>query len=144
MAGQDGGMLQATKEYASKKGVQDLMRFAGFLDQNGKQIQFSMHDIFLNTNRIDNMPISVIEAAAFGLPIVATEVGGIPYLLTHGENALLVPDDDPEAMSKEVLRLLEEPGLAEQLSGNGRKLAEGFDWSHIIPLWEAAFHEVAG
>ena len=52
------------------------------------------------------MPVSVIEAAAFGLPIVATKVGGIPYLLEHEKNALLVDSEDVDGMVSAVKRLL--------------------------------------
>jgi glycosyltransferase involved in cell wall biosynthesis len=63
-------------------------------------------------------------------------VGGIPYLLDHEQDALLVPSDDPKAMAAAVKRLLEDPGLAKKLSEGARRKAEGFDWSAIFPQWE--------
>ncbi|MGH9802004.1 MAG: glycosyltransferase family 4 protein, partial [Blastocatellia bacterium] len=92
-------------------------------------------DIFLNTTNVDNAPVSVIEAMACGLPVVSTNVGGLPYLLEDGEDALLVPPDDAEAMAAAVRRLLIEPGLAERLSRNARRKAESFDWSNVLPMW---------
>jgi glycosyltransferase involved in cell wall biosynthesis len=92
-------------------------------------------NIFLNTTNVDNTPVSVIEAMASGLPTVSTNVGGLPYLLDDGEDALLVPPDDPDAMAAAVRRLLTEPGLAGRLSSNARRKAETFDWSHVWPLW---------
>ena len=85
------------------------------------------------------LPVSVVEAAAFGLPIVATAVGGIPHLLEHEQTALLVPDEDSEAMAQAVTRLLQEPGLAAQLSSQGRKLAEASDWPRIHAQWQNLF-----
>ena len=102
----------------------------------------SSADIFLNTNRIDNTPVSVIEAGAFGLPVVATNVGGIADLVSDGETALLVPDNDDEAMAAAVLRLLTSPNLAEKLSANGRALAERFSWENVRPQWESLFASV--
>ena len=60
--------------------------------------------VFLNTTNVDNTPVSVIEAMACGLCIVSTDVGGIPYLLEHETDALLVPPNDPDAMAAAVRR----------------------------------------
>ena len=92
-------------------------------------------EIFLNTTNVDNTPVSVIEAMACGLPIVSTNVGGLPYLLQDGEDALLVPPNDVEAMRAAVHRVLTEPGLAKRLSRNARRKAETFDWANILPMW---------
>ena len=94
-------------------------------------------DIFLNTTNIDNTPISVLEAMACGLCVVSTNVGGIPYLLDHNHDALLVASDDPASMAAAVRRILTEPGLAERLSRNARLKAEQFDWPIIISKWES-------
>ncbi len=59
------------------------------------------------------------------------------------ENGLLVPPDDEEAMANAVMRVLGEPKLAESLSRNGRRKAEGHDWSIVIPRWEQVFQKVA-
>ena len=80
---------------------------------------------------------------ACGLCIVSTRVGGIPYLLEDGSDALLVPPNDPDAMAAAVRRILTEPGLAERLSRNARQKASGFDWRTILPRWEALFTEIA-
>jgi glycosyltransferase involved in cell wall biosynthesis len=99
-------------------------------------------DIFLNTTNFDNTPVSVVEAMACGLCVVSTNVGGIPYLLRDGHDALLVPPNDSPAMVAAVRRILTEPGLAERLSRNARSKAEGFDWSNILPQWEKLLAEV--
>ncbi|MGH9364127.1 MAG: glycosyltransferase family 4 protein [Thermoanaerobaculia bacterium] len=142
MAGQDNGMKQAVERLAVRLGVRAGLSFPGFLDMAGKIREGNSADIFLTTNRIDNMPVAVLEAAAMGLPVVATEVGGIPDLLTDGETALLVPDDDPEAMAAAVRRLLVETDLAGRLSANGRRLAERSSWDDVRPMWEKVFEEV--
>jgi glycosyltransferase involved in cell wall biosynthesis len=139
MAGQDAGLLATTRARAERLGLAGVVRFAGFLDTAAKQREFDRHDIFLNTNKVDNMPVSVVEAAAFGLPVVATAVGGIPYLLRDGETALLVPSGDAQAMSTAVERLIDEPGLAGRLSRAGRHLAEASDWPAVAAAWDAAF-----
>jgi glycosyltransferase involved in cell wall biosynthesis len=142
IAGQDKGTLHDVQEMVRKLGLDDAVRFPGYLDMAAKAREGNAADIFLNTNRIDNMPVSVVEACAMGLPVVATNVGGIPQLLTDGETALLVPDDDDEAMAAASLRLLHDAALASQLSQNGRKLASLSSWEQVRPQWERLFASV--
>lgn len=143
MAGQDKGLLAATREQAARMGLSAAVRFPGFLDLPAKKRELPAHDVWLNTNRTDNTPVSLLEAAACGLPIVATEVAGIPYLLQHEQSALLVPDGDASAMAAAVLRLVREPELARRLSAEGRKVAEGCAWPRVLQGWQQVFAEVA-
>lgn len=100
-------------------------------------------DIFLNTSNYDNTPVSVLEAMACGACVVSTAVGGIPWLLRDGHDALLVPAGDAGRMAAAVRRLLEEPGLAARLSRNARAKAEQFDWKRILPEWQSLLLSVA-
>ncbi len=104
-------------------------------------------DLFVNTSRTDNMPVSVIEAMACGLPIVSTDVGGIGRLLEHEVDALLVPAGSPaamaQAMAQAVRRIRREPGLAARLSQNARRKAESFDWGQVLPRWQELLTSVA-
>ncbi|RPI57484.1 MAG: glycosyltransferase, partial [Acidobacteria bacterium] len=136
MAGQDKGFQAQTMELARDLNLGDAVRFPGFLNEEAKIREGSTADIFLNTNRVDNMPVSVVEACALGLPVVATKVGGIPDLLTDGDNALLVPDNDDVRMADGVLRLLNDPDLAGRLSANARRLAEQSAWKRVGPEWQ--------
>ena len=133
MAGQEKGLLESVRKASLKSGID--VRFAGFLNNDGKQREFASHDIFLNTNRIDNMPVSLLEAASFGLPIVSTDVGGIPDVFVHEETALLVGSDDAPAMADAVRRLLNDPDLCAHLSENARRLAESCSWSVLRHRW---------
>ena len=135
MAGQDDGFLDQTRAAAGRLGVADAVDFVGFLDAETKPAVFAAHDIYLHTNHIDNTPVSVIEAGAFGLPIIATDVGGLADLVTHGASALLVADDDALAMAVAVRRLLGDPDLARRLSAGGRAMADESAWTEVAPQW---------
>lgn len=139
MAGQDRGLLTSIKRLVKQKGLKEHIRFTGFLDTKKKQEEFSRNDIFLNTSRIDNMPVGLLEAAAFGLPIVTTRAGGIPYVFEHEKTALSVDDGDAAGASEAVQRLLKEPKLTQCLSYNGRALGERCDWLKVKPQWENLF-----
>jgi glycosyltransferase involved in cell wall biosynthesis len=143
MGGDDSqGLRRGVEQLVESVGLRDAVRFVGFLDMKGKAREGQDADIFLNTNRIDNMPVSVVEACAMGLPVVATNVGGVPYLLRDGETALLVPSEDDAAMAAAVRRLLTQPELAQRLSENGRRLAEESSWTRVLPLWESMFRDM--
>jgi glycosyltransferase involved in cell wall biosynthesis len=143
MAGQNQrGRLKAVRCRANDLGLGDCVEFVGFLDPAGKWRQFSRHDIFLNTTRTDNMPVSLLEAAACGLPIVSTSVGGIPFVFQHEQNALLVEGGDAHEMALAVERLLTDPELAAALSRNGRALAERCSWQAVRANWQAVFEEL--
>lgn len=137
MGGADYGLLEATKDRAAELAVSDRIVFGGYLDADAKAAAFAANDIFLNTNVVDNMPVSVLEASACGLVPVATAVGGIPDLLTDGVDSCLVPQGDAEAMSEAVLGLLADPARYAALGLGARKLAERSSWPALRPLWSA-------
>lgn len=98
---------------------------------------YSQHfNIFINTTHFDNTPVSLIEALALGLPVVSTNVGGIPYLVKDRETAMLVNDSDSQAMADAIIELIENPDLAQKLTLNGRKLIEQFDWQIVKNQWK--------
>jgi len=96
-------------------------------------------DILLNASQVDNMPITLLEAFASGIPVVTTAAGGIPDLLAGKEIALLVEPGDDEAMAEMIERLLMNPELAEHMSSMARKFSEGFSWNSIRNKWQEAY-----
>jgi glycosyltransferase involved in cell wall biosynthesis len=96
------------------------------------------HDIHLHTNRVENMPVSIIEMWACGVPIVGTNVGGMPYLVRHRVDGILVASEDYRAMAEACLELLAESELARMLSRNGRARAQVLTWESIAPAWARA------
>ena len=144
MAGPDkgDGSLRKTRQVAEENGTLAAIDFPGGLDKKAVPRWLDQADIFLNTTNIDNTPVSVLEAMASGLPVVSTNVGGLPYLMENEQEALLVPPNDAGAMARAVERVLREPGLAARLSAQGRKLVEGFDWPVILPQWERVLEDV--
>lgn len=142
MAGVDKGLESSVKQKALRLGLADNIRFPGFLDRYSKVAEFAAADIYLNTNTIDNMPVTVLEACAFGVPVIATDVGGIGHLLNDGVSGLLVPPGEASAIADAVDRLLEDRNLASRISKNGRRTAERSSWDSVRPLWERLFDEL--
>ena len=143
MAGPDEGLAATIEAQATAMGLAGCVAFPGVLDADGKRRAFADHDILLTTSSVDNAPVSVLEAGASGVPVVAASVGGLPHMLTDGENALLVADGDTRAMAGAVVRLLDDPELVLRLSRNGRVLAERSGWQRVRPRWEALLTSLA-
>lgn len=142
MAGVDKGLEPEIKQMVADLDLSEAVSFPGFLDAKQKARIFSEADIFLNTNRIDNMPVSVVESCAFGLPVVATDVGGLPFLISDGENGLLVENENVGEMVEAIKLLLRDSNLAQKISRGGRILAERSAWKNVRADWEKLFAEV--
>ena len=127
------GSLITTKSFATSLGVS--VNFTGKLAKEDWWQLAASHDIFINTTHFDNTPVSVMEAMALGLPVVSTNVGGIPYLLTHNENALLVADNAIPAMVEALEVLLEQSIESNRLIHNARLFVEQMDWKVIKSDW---------
>jgi len=140
---QGDGSMQATEAVAGQLGVRDRLVLSGPVAKGEVPGRLAKADIFINTTDVDNAPITVLEAMACGLCVVSTDVGGVPYLATDGVDALLVPRDDPQAMADAVMRIVNDPSLADRLSSNGRVKAESFDWATVLPRWRSLIAEVA-
>ncbi len=138
------GSLAKARAVASELGVLDRVHFPGQIPKAAVGERLSQADIFLNTTNVDNAPVSVLEALACGLCVVSTNVGGMPDSVRDGEEGLLVPPNDAEAMAAAVRRVLDEPGLAARLSARGRERAERQDWSVMLPRWEVLFSSAFG
>ncbi|MGA9590432.1 MAG: glycosyltransferase family 4 protein [Salegentibacter sp.] len=127
------GSLQVCKQYVQKKGLP--VSFPGKLSKE-EWLHLSRHyDLFLNTTNIDNTPVSVLEAMALGLPVVSTEVGGMPYLLRNRKEGLLVPPNDETAMLNAIETLLANPAIAQDMSAKAREKVENFDWYKVKQQW---------
>lgn len=114
-------------------GLGDSVAFPGRIANDAMPALYDAHDVWLNPTDVDNMPVSVLECLASGLPVVSTSAGGVPDLVTHEREALLVPPRDPEAMAAAALRLLDDPALARRLAAAGRSRAAAFGWAAVRP-----------
>ncbi len=135
------GSWQRTRELANSLGLNHLVEFPGGIAKSEVSTWLNRSDIFINTTNADNTPISVLEAWACGLCVVSTNVGGLPYLLTDRQNALLVPPNNATAMADAVSQIMNDVKLAETLSQAGRTVVESFDWARVLPQWETLFAE---
>lgn len=118
---------------AQELGVAPHVRFTGGLKNAAIAELYRSADVFVNSSLHDNMPISILEALASSVPVVSTNVCGIPFLVEHRKTAILVPPRDAAALAEAVLEVLDNPALAEQLVRSGHDLVRQYTWSHVRP-----------
>lgn len=116
--------------------------FAGRVDPNSIAGFYAENDIYIQSPNIDNMPSSVLEAFASGLPVVSTDVGGVPAILRHGVEGLLVPPDDHAALAGGVLSLLDQPGYARALAARALESCRRCTWEHVRSQWIDAYRSM--
>lgn len=109
--------------------------FAGRVTPDEIPRYYDTHDIYIQSPNIDNMPASVLEAFASGLPVVSTEAGGIPAILRHGEHGLLSPCDDHAALARHALALLDNPLRARELADAAYLTLERYTWTNVRGQW---------
>jgi L-malate glycosyltransferase len=100
--------------------------------------------IFLNSSNIDNMPGSILESFATGMPVVSTSAGGIRCIVTHEQTGLLVPRNDHDAMAAWAMCLLESPQLASNIARNAYEECASYKWDAVREKWLAAYSRLAG
>lgn len=134
MVGPDSdGSLKKVQDLANQLDV--VVTFTGKLSKSDWHELSKSHNFFINTTNFDNMPVSVIEAMALGLPVVSTHVGGMPYLVSHEKEGWLVPPNDTKAFVETLIYLFEHPEVASSIALEARKKVEGFDWEVVKKQW---------
>lgn len=116
---------------ATELGVADAVVFAGRIDNEHMPTLYREAELALNPSLADNMPISILEALASGVPVVSTNVGGVPFLVEDEKTALLVPPRNPERMAEAVLRVLRDESLRERMVQAGLDHARRFAWESV-------------
>ena len=117
-----------------EQGLGDVVLFSGRLERDAMAALYRSADLMLNPSLADNMPNSLLEAWASGVPVVSTHVGGIPYLAQDGVNATLVPPADPVAMAQACVLLLSNEVTWQQRVQAGLQEVKRYTWCCVQPV----------
>lgn len=117
--------------------------FAGRVPPDEVWRCYAEADIYVQTPDIDNMPASILEAFASGLPVVSTDAGGMPAILSHEVHGLLAPVGDYAAVARHVLRLLDDQALADRLTEAALAGCAEYTWATVRERWLAVYRRLA-
>ena len=147
----DGPMLAELKELTRKLKIADRVALPGFLSQEKLRDLYYGSHIFLHPSETgsdgnqEGIPNSMLEAMATGLPVFATNHGGIPEAIENGVSGVLVPERDYEELSRALLNAAKKPELLAGLARNGAKaVAEKFDQQNQIRRLEEIYLRMLG
>jgi glycosyltransferase involved in cell wall biosynthesis len=123
-------------------GLAERFRFLGFTPDPTRLM--AGLDVLVLSSDVEGAPVSVMEAKALGLPVVATRVGGLPDMVDDGVDGLLVPRRDPDALARALLRVLGDDGLRASMAAASAASAVRYDASVAIGREDARYLELAG
>ncbi len=134
-----GPELANLKALVSTLGLDASVHFTGRVDNDRIPALYASADCMVNPSTVDNMPISILEAFASGVPVVSTNAGGIPDMVEDGVSGMLVPVGDDTLMAEKVLKVLQCQFLAEGLRTAGFSEAEKYNWARLKSQWLSVY-----
>ncbi len=133
---------EALQRLTAELGLAESVSFSGQVGNAEMPHMYRSADVVVNPSLADNMPISILEALASGVPVVSTNVGGVPYLLRDGTTGLLVPPKDFNLMAHAIRRLVVDKDLKDRLTSEGARYVQRFDWRHVRHELFSVYHEL--
>jgi L-malate glycosyltransferase len=137
----DGSQRRALENLARELDLRNI-EFTGQIDHDKVIALYDAADIYLNGSEIDNQPLSLLEAFACGLPVVTTNAGGIPDIVTHERTGLLVQCGDYQAIADNAMLLLEDQTLAEQIARQARDDCRKYSWDAVRREWLSIYDQM--
>jgi len=142
----DGSQRVELKKLVEDLNLSDRVTFYGKVEHERIQQIYDQYDVYVNASNVDNMPLTILEAFASGLPVVSTRAGGISYMVEDEVTGLLVDLNDHEGMAEKIIQLVKGPDKALILAQNARVECQKYSWEHIkkqlIPLLDKYISDV--
>ena len=138
----DGPERAELELHAAATGLADRIEFLGNVDHDEMATVRERATVALNTSRVDNQPVSLIEAMAAGLPIVSTDAGGIPYMLIHGAEGVLAPIGDAAALARGLQLLTTDSEVRSRIVAGGLARSRRYQWDVVREQWHELYSEL--
>lgn len=125
-------------------GLNDLVAFLGKQAQDTLPYYYSAADVVVMPSHYESFGMVALEAMACGTPVIASRVGGLPYNVLDGITGILVPERDPEALAREIMRLLTDEPLRRRLGEAAAQVARAYSWERIAAQVIEVYRQVIG
>jgi phosphatidylinositol alpha-1,6-mannosyltransferase len=134
---------ESLRNLAKELDIEDHVTFLGYVPDEKLPLLYSASDIFVLPAIYENFPFAILEAQATGLPVISTNVGGIPEFLVDNQNGFVIEPRDSTQLTQRLLTLLQDAKLAKEMGDRGRKLIEEkFDWRLITAQVIDLYHKL--
>lgn len=137
----DGPDRQKAEQQCRDLGICDHTRFLGKLDE--VEDVLSIADLFLIPSGSETFGLAALEAMSCSVPVISSNIGGLPEVNIEGETGYLCDLDDIDCMANHAVNILSNQELHEELSANARKRAEKFNQDRVVELYESFYKEVS-
>lgn len=138
----DGPLRPALEKLADELGIADRVRFAGFVDHDDVPGLLREAALLVMPSRYEELGTAVVEAMSCAVPVVASDIGGLPEVVEDGGSGFLVPPGDPPALADAMRLVLGDRALAERLGSRGQELARAYRWESLAGRVLDVYHEV--
>lgn len=135
MAGSEHGLKEELLQYIRSSHCANRIKLLDVINNTQKNELAALSTVYLSTNTIDNAPVSFLEMMAMGIPVVSTNVGGIPYYVTHQETALLSTDNSIENLASFIVQLHTNKELRTKITTNGLEFIKEFSVDVVSQKW---------
>jgi glycosyltransferase involved in cell wall biosynthesis len=136
----DGPEREALKQRAAGSST---IRFVGPLNSTEVAARMRSASAFVLPSRVEALGLTVLEAMASRLPVIASEIGGVPELVRHTETGLLVPTENPDALGAALVETFEGPEAAGMRAAAARALAESLSWDNCVTSYEQVYRSAS-
>jgi D-inositol-3-phosphate glycosyltransferase len=140
--------LSRVKELSGQYGLQDLITFLGNRSQDSLPYYYSAAEAVVVPSQYESFGMVALEAMACGTPVVASQIGGLAYLVQDGVTGYTVPVDDPKELADRITSLLQDPSLRDRMGSQAVRLAQDYAWDKIaaklLPVYESLLGVPAG
>ena len=137
------GEVADAQKAADRLGLADRVTFAGWVDGAAKQRLLQGSDVYVLPSHNEGLPVSILEAMSWKLPIISTDVGAIAELVRHGVDGVIVAPGDVAALAAAILRLSQSPALRQDMGASARqRVADQFSEAAVLPRLERCYDDL--
>jgi glycosyltransferase involved in cell wall biosynthesis len=137
----DGEEREHLETLTDNLGIRECVEFAGRVPHERVEGYMNQAEVFVLSSLSEGFPVTILEAMACGLPVVATRVGGVPDIIEDGTNGYLVDAMNQEQMAEALLKLLQDEQLRKEMSDNNRKETEKYRWNTVAATLEGIYQK---
>lgn len=139
-----GKLLRGTQALVEKLGINDRVTFTGFIADEELPNFYDAADLFVMPGIAELQSIATMEAMASGLPVVAADAMALPELVHHGENGLLFPADDSQALAAAAIQILSDDGLRSRMAKKSLEIIQVHNINNVVETFERLYMKMAG